>query len=69
MTCLTVDQQFPAVLLLLYTELFCLSLDLCSYDKDSKTGGSNGATMRYKEGEYGANAGLKVLAFMFSSRD
>lgn len=31
-----------------------------SYDKDSKTGGSNGATMRYKEGEYGANAGLKV---------
>ena len=31
-----------------------------SYDKESKTGGSNGATMRYKEGEYGANAGLKV---------
>ncbi len=31
-----------------------------SYDKESKTGGSNGATMRYKEGDYGANAGLKV---------
>lgn len=32
----------------------------CSYDKESGTGGSNGATMRYKEGDYGANAGLKV---------
>jgi cytochrome c peroxidase len=31
-----------------------------SYDKASNTGGSNGATMRYKEGDYGANAGLKV---------
>jgi len=31
-----------------------------SYDKESGTGGSNGATMRYKEGDYGANAGLKV---------
>lgn len=32
-----------------------------TYDKDTKTGGSNGATMRFApESEHGANAGLKV---------
>ena len=32
-----------------------------SYDKDTKTGGSNGATMRFApEGDHGANAGLKA---------
>jgi len=32
-----------------------------SYDKESNTGGSNGATMRFApEADYGANAGLKV---------
>lgn len=32
-----------------------------SYDEASKTGGSNGATMRFNpESDYGANAGLKV---------
>ncbi|KAK7970789.1 cytochrome c peroxidase- variant 2 [Apiospora saccharicola] len=31
-----------------------------TYDKDTKTGGSNGATMRFApEGDHGANAGLK----------
>jgi cytochrome c peroxidase len=31
-----------------------------TYDKDSKTGGSNGATMRFSpEADHGANAGLK----------
>jgi len=31
-----------------------------TYDKDSKTGGSNGATMRFSpESDHGANAGLK----------
>ena len=31
------------------------------YDKDTKTGGSNGATMRFApEGDHGANAGLKA---------
>ena len=32
-----------------------------SYDKDTNTGGSNGATMRFApEGDHGANAGLKA---------
>ena len=32
-----------------------------SYDKETGTGGSNGATMRFApEGDHGANAGLKV---------
>ncbi|CCX33570.1 heme peroxidase [Pyronema domesticum] len=32
-----------------------------TYDKDTKTGGSNGATMRFApESDHGANAGLKV---------
>ena len=32
-----------------------------TYDKDSNTGGSNGATMRFApEGDHGANAGLKA---------
>lgn len=32
-----------------------------SYDKETKTGGSNGATMRFApEGDHGANAGLKA---------
>ncbi|KAL8706147.1 MAG: hypothetical protein Q9201_000782 [Fulgogasparrea decipioides] len=32
-----------------------------TYDKDTKTGGSNGATMRFApEGDHGANAGLKA---------
>lgn len=32
-----------------------------TYDKETKTGGSNGATMRYAaEAAHGANAGLKV---------
>ena len=32
-----------------------------TYDKETKTGGSNGATMRFApESEHGANAGLKV---------
>jgi catalase (peroxidase I) len=32
-----------------------------SYDADTKTGGSNGATMRFApEGDHGANAGLKA---------
>ena len=31
-----------------------------TYDKETKTGGSNGATMRFApEGDHGANAGLK----------
>lgn len=31
------------------------------YDKDTNTGGSNGATMRFApEGDHGANAGLKA---------
>lgn len=34
---------------------------LCSYDKETGTGGSNGATMRFApEGDHGANAGLKA---------
>ena len=32
-----------------------------SYDKETNTGGSNGATMRFApEGDHGANAGLKA---------
>ena len=32
-----------------------------SYDKETGTGGSNGATMRFApEGDHGANAGLKA---------
>lgn len=32
-----------------------------SYDKETGTGGSNGATMRFSpEGDHGANAGLKA---------
>jgi len=32
-----------------------------TYDKETKTGGSNGATMRFApEGDHGANAGLKA---------
>lgn len=32
-----------------------------TYDKDTKTGGSNGATMRFSpESDHGANAGLKI---------
>lgn len=32
-----------------------------TYDKDTKTGGSNGATMRFApESDHGANAGLKT---------
>lgn len=32
-----------------------------TYDKETKTGGSDGATMRFApEGDHGANAGLKV---------
>lgn len=31
-----------------------------TYDKNTGKGGSNGATMRFSEGNYGANAGLKV---------
>lgn len=35
--------------------------DLSSYDKETNTGGSNGATMRFApEGDHGANAGLKA---------
>lgn len=31
------------------------------YDKETGTGGSNGATMRFPpEGDHGANAGLKL---------
>lgn len=31
------------------------------YDKETNTGGSNGATMRFApEGDHGANAGLKA---------
>ena len=34
---------------------------LSSYDKETGTGGSNGATMRFApEGDHGANAGLKA---------
>lgn len=34
---------------------------LFSYDKETGTGGSNGATMRFApEGDHGANAGLKA---------
>lgn len=37
-----------------------LTSDL-SYDKETNTGGSNGATMRFApEGDHGANAGLKA---------
>lgn len=33
----------------------------CSFDKETGTGGSNGATMRFApEGDHGANAGLKA---------
>lgn len=33
----------------------------CRYDKETGTGGSNGATMRFSpEGDHGANAGLKA---------
>lgn len=35
--------------------------NLARYDKDTGTGGSNGATMRFApEGDHGANAGLKI---------
>ena len=35
--------------------------DIHRYDKETKTGGSNGATMRFApEGDHGANAGLKA---------
>lgn len=34
---------------------------LLRYDKETGTGGSNGATMRFApEGDHGANAGLKA---------
>lgn len=34
---------------------------LLRYDKETRTGGSNGATMRFApEGDHGANAGLKA---------
>lgn len=34
---------------------------LLRYDKETGTGGSNGATMRFSpEGDHGANAGLKA---------
>ena len=38
-----------------------LRADGNSYDKETETGGSNGATMRFApEGDHGANAGLKA---------
>ena len=37
------------------------SMDMGRYDKETGTGGSNGATMRFApEGDHGANAGLKL---------
>jgi len=39
--------------------LNCASTNILRYDKETGTGGSNGATMRFQpEGEHGANAGL-----------
>jgi len=41
--------------------LSAMLLTLYSYDKETGTGGSNGATMRFApEGDHGANAGLKA---------